>query len=98
MRAVHSCSSWLEIVKIPYMTQFRPIFTSCINLDCGIPPSPDNGKVVSNSSMDTKYGATALQSCDQGYDQSGIDTIYCQNDATWSQSINCTIKGTIYAY
>ena len=61
-------------------------------VDCGDPPTPSNGKVMTAGV--TTYGASATQSCNTGYDLSGTAAISCGADGSWSASpVACTLKG-----
>ena len=60
--------------------------------DCGDPPTPTNGMVITAGV--TTYGASATQSCNSGYDLSGTAAIACRADGSWSASpVICTLKG-----
>ena len=62
--------------------------------DCGSPATPIDGTVILAEAGKTTFGATATQSCNEGYDLAGESNIRCQANGTWSaQPVTCTIKG-----
>ena len=65
--------------------------------DCGSLTTPGNGSVQLTVAGTTTYGATATQSCNTGFDLTGVTTITCGADGNWSDpAITCTIKGNLY--
>ena len=65
-----------------------------ISSDCGPPTVSDNVTVVLTDAGITTYGASASQSCDVGFDLSGVANITCKADGNWSDPvITCIIKG-----
>ena len=65
--------------------------------DCGSLTTPGNGTVKLTEAGTTTYGATATQSCNTGFDLSGVVIITCGADGNWSDpAITCTIKGNLY--
>ena len=60
--------------------------------DCRDPPTPTHGAVRLTTADFTTYGATARQSCEEGYDFVGNELIICLADGNWSTSIVCLLK------
>ena len=62
--------------------------------DCGPLTTPGNGSVQLTVAGTTSYRATATQSCNIGFDLTGVANITCGADGNWSDpAITCTIKG-----
>ena len=67
-----------------------------ISQDCGSPTSPGNGTIELADTGTTTYGATATQSCNIGFDLTGVANITCGADGNWSSpAVNCIIKGNL---
>ena len=67
-----------------------------ISKDCGSPSSPGNGTIELADTGTTTYGATATQSCNIGFDLTGVANITCGADGNWSSpAVNCIIKGNL---
>ena len=72
------------------------VFVFLISQDCGLPTSPDNGTIELIDAGTTTYGTTATQSCDIGFDLTGVANITCGADGNWSnQAVTCIIKGNL---
>ena len=68
-----------------------------ISQDCGSPTSPGNGTIELTDAGTTTYGATATQSCNIGFDLTGVENITCGDDGNWSSpAITCIIKGYLF--
>ena len=64
--------------------------------DCGSLTTPGNGTVKLTEAGTTTYGATATQSCNTGFDLSGVVNITCGADGNWSDpAVTCIIKGNL---
>ena len=65
-----------------------------INLDCGVLPSPLNGKLVIEN---TTEGFTAHYSCNIGYNLVGSSSRKCDENGTWGDIVDarCNIKGMV---
>ena len=63
--------------------------------DCGEPPAPTNGLVELTVQNETTVGATANQSCHEGYDLIGNDVIECGENGTWSALAFCVNSGLL---
>ena len=59
-------------------------------VDCGPPPSVTNGSPGTPTS--TTFRGTVTYSCDSGYSQSGVATVTCLSDGSWSTTPTCTGK------
>ncbi|KAL4228764.1 hypothetical protein ACF0H5_011806 [Mactra antiquata] len=55
---------------------------SCVIYDCGPLDDPVNGHV--NTSEGTTYSATAVYTCELGYELRGSTDLFCQANGTWS--------------
>ena len=65
--------------------------------DCGSPTSPDNGTVILTEAGITTYGASATQSCNIGFNLTGVIDIKCGAGGNWSDpAVSCTIKGYLH--
>ncbi|XP_060580368.1 sushi, von Willebrand factor type A, EGF and pentraxin domain-containing protein 1-like [Ruditapes philippinarum] len=63
---------------------------TCVNVDCGQPPSPGEGQVSYGSG--TTYGRVATYTCNSGYDLIGQTSVTCQNNGSWSNVPVCRPK------
>ena len=61
-------------------------------VDCGDPPFLDFGLVELTFHNVTTAGATANQSCQEGYDLIGNDVMQCEENGTWTGLASCSIK------
>ena len=76
------------------VTKCSKLAVFLIPLDCGPPIVPDNGSVELTDDGVTTYDASATQSCQIGYNLSGVVNITCGADGNWSDpAVTCTIKG-----
>ena len=90
------CSNLLYLFLIVefHSTSFIFIF---LPQDCGSPTSPVNGTIELTDVGTTTYGATATQSCNIGFDLTGVTNITCRADGSWGDAaVTCTIKGNLY--
>ena len=71
-------------------------FFFLISQDCGSPTSPGNGTIELIDAGKTTYGTTATQSCNIGFDLTGVANITCGADGHWSSPVvTCIIKGNL---
>ena len=61
--------------------------------DCKYPEQPANGVVELSVDLVTTYGATALVTCNTGYELKGDGLVLCKADGLWSTLPSCNIKG-----
>jgi sugar lactone lactonase YvrE len=66
---------------------------TCAGVDCGPPGAPSNGSV---SAPTTTYPSTATFSCSSGFSLSGLTSIACQSNGTWSGAVpTCVCSKTM---
>ena len=76
---------------------FNASLIAIYSQDCGSLTTPGNGSVQLTVAGTTTYRATATQSCNTGFDLSGVVNVTCGADGNWSDSaITCTIKGKVF--
>ena len=85
-------SAVLDVLAVSFVSFFCHNQTLVIFLDCRDPPTPTHGEVRLTTADFTTYGATAVQSCEEGYDLVGNELIICLADGNWSTSIVCLLK------
>ena len=74
---------------MPYYLIPLLIFT----IDCKPPEQPTNGVVELTVDLLTTYGATAVVTCNTGYELRGDGSLLCKADGVWSTLPSCYIKG-----
>ena len=65
------------------------------SLDCKTPEQPANGVVELTVDLLTTYGATAVVTCNTGYELRGDGLLLCKSDGVWSALPSCYIKGNV---
>ena len=96
--ATYACRTGYAIVGLASRTcQADGTWTgpapTCVPVDCGTPAALANGAV---SAPATTYPSTATYSCLAGYTLSGLATLTCQSNGTWSGNApSCVCAGTV---
>ena len=91
------CSLWLLLFLIFASLSSSSCICFLISQDCGSPTSPGNGTIELTDAGTTTYGATATQSCNIGFDLTGVANITCRADGNWSNpAVTCIIKGNLH--
>ena len=62
-------------------------------IDCKAPEQPSNGILKLTVDGVTTYGATAIVSCNTGYELVGDGSVRCRADGIWSSLPSCDFKG-----
>ncbi len=63
-----------------------------VAISCGNPPTIPNGF---GTFMGTTFGDTTTYTCNTGYQSSGLPTVTCQANGSWSARPTCTSKTCI---
>ena len=63
--------------------------------DCKTPEQPANGVVELTVDLLTTYGATAIVTCNTGYELRGNGFLWCNANGVWSALPSCNIKGNL---
>ena len=84
--ATYSCDTGHDLVGSPARScladgSWSGTAPVCVPVDCGILPRPQDGDVALDI---TTYGATAVYSCDPGFNVDGDATRSCLADGSWS--------------
>ena len=64
-------------------------------MDCGTPPTLENGKLTVTPPVSTTLGATVMYECDDGYEfgQGSAMSQTCRDTGEWSdEDIKCNLK------
>ena len=79
-----------------YIYNLRPIILyrySYFTIDCKTPEQPTNGVVELTVDLLTTFGATAVVTCNTGYELRGDGVLLCKSNGVWSALPSCYIKG-----
>ena len=92
IQMVYICMTNAKLSVCTYIT-YDIIALLC--KDCKTPEQPANGVVELTVDLLTTYGATAIVTCNTGYELRGNGFLWCNANGVWSALPSCNIKGNL---